>query len=719
MIKLCGSVPTNFAQAASFNEVFSQGEQQNLTNVWLPREQPKFGKPGDSCKYNLFFGFFFDGTRNNYTVSDKLEEEKHIQSTHSNVARLYDCYPGQSVPGVLDAKLDWAHKPDMYKHFFKVYIPGVGTEFKQVGDTGKGFWDGQMGAAAANHGGDRLVWALIQAINNVHRFFKQGAMLISDGEAQKLANRIDLDAAGLSALEGPEPVAGDTNRMSQPGQHARQAFAGLLKRLHDAIQVHWVPAGETKPAKLDPGIVQRINVSVFGFSRGATKARVFANWLMALGQLDARLTGQSALHPHTLGGFPFDIEFLGLFDTVASVGLANTMGDSWFGKAMDGHGAWADAERSLRVPDGVNCLHLVSSHEVRRSFPLDSISVKGMYRQGLNEVAFPGVHSDVGGGYMPGEQGKGQAPDGQDMMSRIPLIMMYREARLQGVPLKLELASAKTKERFQLSKQTIADFNAYLDVCKVGKPIADGVPSMASLTDIFREQRKLYIQWRKLRRVGAALPLDKTDSFQRASNFDKNDLHSANQELEAEIKAFETWLANKGSAFKPAHQGPGFDEEHEREWQEIALWWKDPQEVCPAAAARFFDEHVHDSRAWFKLVPGNPDSEDDMKDKLHKWVVRKNNPRPVHRHGEEVRESDGLTPAQRAAAIEFERTRELNIPRMTTEGREPFAGAKAGYLRYRKVYAGADNLLISNNGSSGSSTVARVTEGKASATVPS
>ena len=32
---------------------------------------------------------------------------------------------------------------------------------------------------------------------------------------------------------------------------------------------------------------------------------------------------------------------------------------------------------------------------------------------------------------------------------------------------------------------------------------------------------------------------------------------------------------------------------------------------------------------------------------------------------------------------------------MITEGREPFASAKAGYLRYRKVYAGGDGLLLS------------------------
>ena len=710
MISLCDGIPVKYSRAVDYGALFSEAaELKKLQKIFEPREQPNYGKPGDSCKYNLFFGFFFDGTRNNYTRSEELEQGRAkaedgtvlpaTPSTHSNVARLYDCYPGQSVPGVLSRDTDWAYKPETYKHFFKVYVPGVGTRFDQIGDTGEGFWDGQLGAAAANHGCDRLVWALIQAINNVHRFFKQGAMLVNDAEAKRLANRIDLTAAGLSALEGPAPSWNDNKARNQPGQLAREQFSGLLKRLHEAVKVHWTPQDETKPAKLDPGIVLKINVSVFGFSRGATKARVFANWLLALGSLDARLSGQAADRPYTLGGFPFEIEFLGLFDTVASVGLANTLGDTWLAKGLDGHGAWADAERSLRVSSEVTrCLHLVSAHEVRRSFPLDSVSVNGVYRNGLEEVVLPGVHSDVGGGYAPTEQGKGLTADGRDTMSRIPLIMMYREARLSGVPLKLELALAKAQARFQLSPQTINDFNAYLDACQVGKPVGPDKVYLHTLTDIFREQRRLYIQWRRLRRVKSASPLEQTPSMKRASPFDANDLHSANLEFEAEIQAFESWMKSRGTGFKPKHQGPGFDEDYEREWEEIATWWHDSLDACTQAAARFFDEYVHDSRAWFKLVPGNPDSEYDMKMLLGEWVRRKNNPRTVHHRSGMTTKSDGLTAAERAAAIEFERSNCKVIPRMVNEGREPFTGAKAGYLRYRKVYAGADKFLISRAG---------------------
>ncbi|MDD0717174.1 hypothetical protein PS013_24020, partial [Shigella sonnei] len=58
-----------------------------------------------------------------------------------------------------------------------------------------GLLDGTLGAAAANNGSARLVWALVQAINNVHRFFKQGAMLITADEAHRLANRTYLSTS--------------------------------------------------------------------------------------------------------------------------------------------------------------------------------------------------------------------------------------------------------------------------------------------------------------------------------------------------------------------------------------------------------------------------------------------------------------------------------------------------------------------------------------------
>ena len=96
-----------------------------------------------------------------------------------------------------------------------------------------------------------------------------------------------------------------------------------------------------------------------------------------------------------------------MFDTVASVGLAASA------LIADGHQAWADADDSLRIPlEPVQCLHLVSGHEARRSFPLDSVLYRGELPPNCTEIVFPGVHSDIGGGYPPFDQGRGKDPWG-------------------------------------------------------------------------------------------------------------------------------------------------------------------------------------------------------------------------------------------------------------------------------------------------------------------
>jgi hypothetical protein len=94
----------------------------------------------------------------------------------------------------------------------------------------------------------------------------------------------------------------------------------------------------------------------------------------------------------------------------------------------------------MRIPDSVRyCVHAFSIHEQRMSFPVDSIrEAGGAYPLGIrHEVAYPGVHSDVGGGYAPNEQGKGRDPDQGDggKLSQIALHDMYVHALKYGVPM--------------------------------------------------------------------------------------------------------------------------------------------------------------------------------------------------------------------------------------------------------------------------------------------
>lgn len=137
-----------FSKASDMDAFFGEKGAKGIRRNFDGREQPPLGVPGDSCKTNLFFGFFFDGTKNNYIKAN-------ASNNHSNVARLYDCFPGKSVPGVLPKSTDWQFNSARYAHFFKVYIPGVSSPFDQVGDSGEG-WDEITGGASGKMGGTGL-----------------------------------------------------------------------------------------------------------------------------------------------------------------------------------------------------------------------------------------------------------------------------------------------------------------------------------------------------------------------------------------------------------------------------------------------------------------------------------------------------------------------------------------------------------------------------------
>jgi len=121
-------------------------------------------------------------------------------------------------------------------------------------------------------------------------------------------------------------------------------------------------------------------LDVFGFSRGAAMARAFVNEVHKINKTD----------PQYWGGAELVVRFLGLFDTVGSVGMPG-----------DNHNAPYILDLSPRAASYV--FHLTAQHEQREYFPLSSIltDTKQAPAAHFKEVEIPGAHSDVGGGYGP------------------------------------------------------------------------------------------------------------------------------------------------------------------------------------------------------------------------------------------------------------------------------------------------------------------------------
>lgn len=142
---------------------------------------------------------------------------------------------------------------------------------------------------------------------------------------------------------------------------------------------------------------------------------------------------------------------------------------------------WADDTQLLpdakRFPDLVKCCrHFVAGFEQRSCFPLDSIrNEDGQYPANTIEVVYPGVHSDVGGGYPKNDQGKARSGT-HELVSQIVLHDLYAEAFASGAPLQVPEAALpgtlfdqkswrkmdpKTLSEFVVDQCLIERFNAW------------------------------------------------------------------------------------------------------------------------------------------------------------------------------------------------------------------------------------------------------------------
>ena len=367
-----GRLPLSEAQVNANYRKQVQEEQDYKTR--LGKQSGK--KVGFVCCRSLHISLFFDGTGNN-EHNDTSSDPAHP----TNIAKLYHAT-------YQDAERD---------AYFRYYIPGVGTPFPKIGEMDYS----NDGLAFAAGGEDRINWALLRLVDALSYAITKGAKRLDDGVAKGM----------LPDMRAHAPFSGEVNR--------RNAINPLLKALESQAKQSQQPH------------LLGVKLFIYGFSRGAAEARTFISWLT---QLPAP-SKSGGNQPLTLAGLPVSIEFAGLLDTVASVGAAHIL------PGAAGHMGWADDTQPLpdetKFPGLIKCCrHFVAAHEQRLCFPLDSIrrADDGSYPSYSNEVIYPGMHSDVGGGYPTRDQGKSCTGTGV-ILSQIVLHDMYAAAFEAGAPL--------------------------------------------------------------------------------------------------------------------------------------------------------------------------------------------------------------------------------------------------------------------------------------------
>ncbi|WP_263773072.1 DUF2235 domain-containing protein [Propionivibrio soli] len=542
------------------------------------------------CRVPVHVGLFFDGTNNNMErdrngrriglpdAHGKItplpnRPMKAEQCGHSNVARLYNAFP--------------ADKQSC--GYYRYYIPGVGTEFKEIGEPA----ESADGKAFAKGGQPRIMWGILQVLNAIHMTVFEQRLLYEDDQAGQLVRDYDKEA----------------NRAQQDtyGHHKFVTHKMWFEEHLDLLKA--LLSKKPKPE------IPSLRLSVFGFSRGGAEAAAFCHFFNDL------------LEDGKLVGIPTDICFLGLFDVVATVGTSDSIRKTMIGPdaLYDGHCSWANRILKPLPSCVVAGKHFISAHEVRMNFPVTTM------QGAVEEVYFPGVHSDVGGGYAPGEQGKGCGSQAA-LLSQIPLAHMYKAARLAGVPLTpFSELEARDKVDFEVAPALASAWEAY-------------TAALDGKGHLLKRHMSLYYRWRAAR----LNTLTTASNFVVANAQDRQDMDDANRMLAGDLVALRKRREGRplDSSRDDDGRGPQLPfklSDLERinrwhfmraqrytpldEWEEWALKIFDKPEPLPAEVMRFFDDYVHDSFAGFYMA--GEVTEYDKRAKVAK-VMRKD---PNHLEG--------------------------------------------------------------------------------------
>ncbi|MDI3353171.1 type VI secretion system tip protein VgrG [Pseudomonas sp. UYIF39] len=200
-------------------------------------------------------------------------------------------------------------------------------------------------------------------------------------DARTASLRVYVDGIGTSSTEADSTFSQGTGIGAQGVRARAEETPPLILRAIQTFQ-------DNNPDKR----VAKIEFDIFGFSRGSAAARDFANEVLkgnksilakVLPMGAPILSDSFAWTPHS----DVSINFIGVYDTVAAI--ANPLVGDW-----TGNNAYNPGINIHLAPEAAKkVVQLVARNERRYNFALNSL--------GAADIVLPGVHSDLGGGYLP------------------------------------------------------------------------------------------------------------------------------------------------------------------------------------------------------------------------------------------------------------------------------------------------------------------------------
>lgn len=193
---------------------------------------------------------------------------------------------------------------------------------------------------------------------------------------------IYIDGIGTEAGK-PDSKLGQGFGIADTGVVAKtnRAVSQLVKAISDAAE-------DIRSKSGCEIVINRLQFDIFGFSRGAAAARHFANRIQSEDPAIISAIRQAVTGTAFNGSPAGKTRFIGIFDTVAAIGTPVN--------GLNPHSAdTGDVKLTLRPGVAEKVFHITAANECRFNFALNSV------KPAWPELSLPGVHSDIGGGYLP------------------------------------------------------------------------------------------------------------------------------------------------------------------------------------------------------------------------------------------------------------------------------------------------------------------------------
>lgn len=201
-------------------------------------------------------------------------------------------------------------------------------------------------------------------------------------------------------IEGTGTLDKDTDGAFAAGSGwgSKRGFDAKAQRAFDYI------AQKLKKTKKEKTTFDLLQINIYGFSRGAASARYFSNLIRETYEdsktkkncyMSDRFGFNTPLQPCQV-----QIGFIGIFDTVVSVGLKqDNDAKEWKQEITQPNPSGAVPE----PPKSYKVIHIAASNEARTFFSLYDIHSSMEKGYGV-EFRIPGCHTDIGGGLGVGEE---------------------------------------------------------------------------------------------------------------------------------------------------------------------------------------------------------------------------------------------------------------------------------------------------------------------------